>query len=181
MNIRLDKLKRRPQQVVFDELAAAFPELSGMNEPGGVAFASSIKGRFTAAWAGSLVEVSGRIETDVLLPCSRCLESVERHCEIDVHLSYAPDRQAPDDETLAERELDQEDLGLLPVTGEEIDLRQEIAQEVIMALPQHVLCRQDCSGLCPVCGANRNQLQCSCEKPVFHTGLLALKGLNLKN
>ena len=65
-------------------------------------------------------------------------------------------------------------------TGTEIDLRPDIEQEIIMALPQQQLCAEDCRGLCPSCGIDLNQGQCDCERPVFHTGLAALKNFRIE-
>ena len=83
----------------------------------------------------------------------------------------------PDEE---EVELGEDDLGLIGYSGEEIDLDAELAQEVIMALPQQFICSEECAGLCPVCGENQNQVECGCERPVFNSGLAALKGFKVK-
>ena len=72
-------------------------------------------------------------------------------------------------------ELTLRDLELIPVQGDEVNPDPEIAQELIMAVPQSVLCREDCAGLCPVCGIDRNKNECTCEAPVLHDGLARLK------
>jgi len=43
-----------------------------------------------------------------------------------------------------------------------IDLGEDVRQFLILSLPLKILCREDCAGLCPVCGANRNRSSCSC-------------------
>jgi uncharacterized protein len=53
---------------------------------------------------------------------------------------------------------------LVPARAQEIDLRQALREEVLLALPQFVECRPDCKGLCPTCGANLNEGPCGCGK-----------------
>ena len=179
MNIQLDKLKGRPRQIDIGEPFAGFPALVDLVEHGDVEFTDQIKGHFTATWAGDVVEVSGSLQTSVKLPCSRCLEEVPLQLDIPVVLSYSRMAQGSDGGEADEIELDEDDLGLIPIVGDVIDLRPELENEVIMALPQQVLCRPDCEGLCPVCGQNQNLADCQCERPVFHSGLAALKKLKL--
>ena len=76
-------------------------------------------------------------------PCMRCLRAAEPHVEIDV------------------REVDQpsggEELDSPYVVGEELDLAQWANDAFAFALPAQVVCREDCAGLCPVCGENLNE------------------------
>ena len=48
---------------------------------------------------------------------------------------------------------------------EEMDISEDIRSEMLLALPMTLLCSDDCRGLCPVCGANRNRTVCGCEPP----------------
>jgi len=54
------------------------------------------------------------------------------------------------------------DFEIVPGT-EYIDLGEEIRQEMILANPEKVLCKDDCKGICPTCGANLNLEQCKCK------------------
>lgn len=177
MIIRLDTLKGRPRDVAFEESFTAFPALIDLADQG-VEFTAPIAGRLTANWAGDVIEVSGRVTTSVRVPCSRCLEPVAEDYDLAVQLCYSLKARLVAEQE-AEVELDADDLGLIPISGDEIDLRPEIEQEVIMALPQQALCQEACSGLCPVCGHNLNHSDCRCERPVFHAGLAALKDLKI--
>jgi len=176
VNIRLDKLKARPRQVVIDEPVEGFPVLNEVAEREGLEFVEPIKGRCLATWAGDVVEVTGRLQSRVKAPCGRCLEEVEQTLHVDVLLCYVPEgRKARDDSAAIEVELDEDDLGLIVVQGDEIDLRTDLAQELVMALPVQILCDEGCDGLCPVCGVNRNLAVCTCERPQFHSSLAELK------
>ncbi|MEJ2198058.1 MAG: DUF177 domain-containing protein, partial [Desulfuromonadales bacterium] len=88
---------------------------------------------------------------------------------------------AGDEKDVAEEvELNSEELGLISFSGTEIDLRPDIQQEIIMAIPQQLVCEDACKGLCPNCGIDLNREQCTCAPPVFHAGLAALKNFRLE-
>ena len=76
-------------------------------------------------------------------PCMRCLADAEPATEVDA------------------REVDQpgggEELESPYVTGEELDIAQWANDAFALALPRQVVCREDCAGLCPVCGENLNE------------------------
>ena len=50
-----------------------------------------------------------------------------------------------------------------PLLGDQLDLQPLARDAVLLNLPQVPLCREDCAGLCPVCGADRNDEPCGCE------------------
>jgi uncharacterized protein len=52
-----------------------------------------------------------------------------------------------------------------PLAHDEIDLEPLARETVVLELPQAPLCREDCLGLCPHCGVDRNEGTCSCEPP----------------
>ena len=179
MLIQIDKLKRRPRQIEIDEPDSGFTVLHELVDQGVVDFKDRIRGTQTASWAGQITEVSGHINTTVTSSCGRCLKPVTSHLEIELLLCYS---DLSDDEgaVAEELEIQREDLGLIGFSGTEIDLRPDIEQDIIMALPQQLLCAENCRGLCPSCGIDLNQDQCRCERPVFQTGLAALKNFRIE-
>jgi uncharacterized protein len=46
----------------------------------------------------------------------------------------------------------------------EVDLREALRESVVLACPQAPLCGEDCLGLCPVCGVDRNEIACTCAE-----------------
>lgn len=100
---------------------------------------------------GEHVMVRARVQAQVCAPCDGCLE--EARLPLDVKL----------DQTFA-REVDPEDPDLLPFEGHGVALAQPALAALFLEMPMRVLCRADCQGLCPVCGVNRNQTKCSCQK-----------------
>ena len=179
MLIQIDKLKRRPRQIEINEDASGFTVLRDLIDQGVVDFDDTIRGTLTAIWAGKMIEVAGNLETTVTSSCGRCLKPVTSHLEIELLLCYS---DLSDDEgaVAEELEIQREDLGLIGFSGNEIDLRPDIEQDIIMALPQQLLCAENCRGLCLSWGIDLNQDQCRCERPVFHAGLAALKNFRIE-
>lgn len=50
------------------------------------------------------------------------------------------------------------------IREEEMDITADIRDELLITLPMNPLCSDECSGLCPVCGGNRNKKKCSCSQ-----------------
>lgn len=82
----------------------------------------------------------GRLDTVVRAPCDRCL------CDVDVTVTVAD----------ACYHFEEVPLGSL-------DLTEAVREDILLALPQGCLCRDDCRGLCPSCGQNLNEGTCSCS------------------
>ena len=64
----------------------------------------------------------------------------------------------------------------LSETTESVDLTEDIREAIILAFPSYPVCRSDCKGLCPHCGANKNEGECQCKPPADHRWA-ALDGL----
>ena len=86
---------------------------------------------------------------------------------------------AVDAREIDQRETDDEELRSPYVEGEELDVGRWAHDAAILALPipVRILCRDDCAGLCPVCGANWNQTTCACERRWEDPRLAGLKAL----
>ena len=124
---------------------------------------------------GTKVHVRGAITTDVDVACSRCAEPLTEHLEIpfeDVFVSVAEEPREKD------LEVEGADLDEQLVEGNEVDLTEIIREQILLNLPEQLLCKEDCQGLCPQCGANRNLLDCDCGKEDVDPRWAALKNLN---
>jgi uncharacterized protein len=109
---------------------------------------------------GADVAVTGHFDATARLSCSRCLEPLTARIEPDVDLHLLPMPRARQAEQV---ELAPDDLEVDFYSGDELDLGGLIRSETVLALPMKPLCREDCRGLCPVCGGNRNVTDCRCE------------------
>lgn len=115
-----------------------------------------------AIGADEVCRVHGQLETAFRYQCSRCLD------EYDSPLCTSFDEQ------FSER-VKQGDVHL--VEGPQVDLTPYIEETVNLAIDFRPLCRDDCQGLCPVCGANLNHHQCNCDRTVHDPRWAALEGL----
>jgi uncharacterized protein len=154
---------------------------------------------FRAEGASSLSALLHRVSGGVLLrgdftarlmaPCKRCAKDVHFELPVSFTLSLVPkDLVAPDeDEGEAEENEHAESLGSFDLDdadeevfdGRQIDLDPILREQVLLALPMDVVCGDDCKGLCPVCGQNRNEKACNCVTKVVDPRLAALKDIKL--
>ncbi len=129
----------------------------------------------TAAKDKDLVRVSGRAVTTLGLPCSRCLERFEMPVDARFDLRYLPVSESPDGDEDAE--VAEEDINTAFYRDGRIDLGEMLHEQLYLALPMKPLCREDCQGLCPVCGANHNVTTCDCAPRWDDPRLAGLKAL----
>jgi uncharacterized protein len=131
---------------------------------------------------GTHAFASGSFEGYLHVACSRCVGPVKLDIHEKLRVTFMPPSEMPrDDEEPASEdgaEVGAEDLDLFPFDGESIDLEPLFREQFVLAIPFAPLCREDCKGLCPQCGIDRNTGTCTCEKPV-DPRLAALKGLKL--
>jgi uncharacterized protein len=107
------------------------------------------------------VLVRGEMETTLRLLCGRCLVEFERKMEIPVNLTFFPAQE----ETASEsRELSEEEVGSSVYAEDEIDLGVFMKELVELHKPMKPLCSEECKGICPKCGANRNEKECGCAE-----------------
>ena len=109
------------------------------------------------------IRLKGRLDTSLEVACARCLDPVLHQVTRDFDLLYRPlGSDAGRDElsvTDAEAEIGYyQGVGLL--------LEDALREQVLLALPLKMICREDCKGLCPQCGKNWNESACSCTTPV---------------
>jgi uncharacterized protein len=116
--------------------------------------------------------VRGELTVAVDVACSRCLEPMTDEVRADVtELFHDPAKLDAD-------ELDEVDAGY-EITEGTIDLDALLRDTLAPALPTQPRCREDCAGLCPSCGVNRNEATCACHDEHDDPRWAALQGLRL--
>ena len=118
--------------------------------------------------------LEGRVRTVLELTCSRCLEPFRLPVDAALDLRYLPDAERSSDD---EKEVAEEDVDVSFYRDDEIDLSELLREQFYLALPMKPLCREDCRGLCPQCGVNRNTGTCDCGPGWEDPRLAPLKGL----
>jgi uncharacterized protein len=137
----------------------------------------SVRGSLT--WAAPSYFLQARLGYRQTVPCDRCLAPVTEALDVPVELLVATRPVAAAGEE-GERELAGDEFGVLQVAGEELDTRAVVVEQVQLNLPTHPLCRDDCAGLCPVCGRDRNQGPCGCTESGAEPRWAALAALRDK-
>jgi uncharacterized protein len=118
--------------------------------------------------------VEGMITAKVETACTRCLEPVTRPFEIafsDIFVDASRENLA------REAEIGVADMDESLVIGGRVDVAEVVREQILLAMPEQVLCTEDCRGLCPKCGGNLNLIDCSCDSDETDPRWSALKNL----
>ena len=108
---------------------------------------------------GNEVELRGDLDAKIQVACGRCLAPVV----LPVHTCFT-ERFVPAVSWRSEEqhELREDELNLAVFDGAAIEIDDVVREEILLAMPSHILCRDDCKGLCPICGIDRNVSSCQC-------------------
>jgi uncharacterized protein len=117
------------------------------------------------------------LATTLELPCARCLDPVRQDVARAFDLLYRPLGTDAGNEELSVTAAEAE-IGYYQ--GKGLLLEDALREQVLLAVPLKVVCREDCKGLCPSCGKNRNADPCSCAPVVGDPRWTALKDLREK-
>jgi uncharacterized protein len=123
------------------------------------------------------IRLKGDLTTRLELLCARCLEPLEHDVSRKFDLLYRPQGTDARAEELSVTDAEAE-IGYY--RGEGLELDDVLREQVLLALPLKVLCREDCKGLCPHCGMNLNEDQCSCTWKDEDPRWAALKDIKKK-
>ncbi|MEX1184658.1 MAG: DUF177 domain-containing protein [Gemmatimonadota bacterium] len=110
--------------------------------------------RLDVQHAGADVLARGRVRAVAALSCRRCLVPVLHAVDEELTLLYK--------EGLPEVEAEAAEVYTLPERGRDLDLGPAVLEHVLLAIPQFVLCDEECRGFCARCGTNLNQTSCDC-------------------
>jgi uncharacterized protein len=114
-----------------------------------------VVGRLSTAGPGRYY-FSGQIDGRVASECRRCLAGTSEQVAAESHLIFAEADLADEDDT--------SDVFVLDPGARALDLRPAVREEWLLAAPVFQLCREDCKGLCPTCGADLNEAPCDCPQ-----------------
>lgn len=111
-----------------------------------------------------------KLTVDITLQmfCDRCLEEVPYRIQLNLERNIAS-LKSGDSELLE----DNQDV----IRGNELDIETLINNEILLNLPDKVLCKQDCKGICKICGQNLNVKDCGCDNFVPDPRMAAIKDI----
>jgi uncharacterized protein len=163
----LARLRSRGPQEVAGEIGpddAVWSEVAGRPE-GSIRF--TLRAMLTPT--GQVI-ARGRMEGTVLHECRRCLDEVRATLGEEIDLVWSPQDELEDPEEDGE-------IRRLEPGAMELDMGEALGEELLLRIPRWVLCRNDCQGLCPRCGVNRNMETCECSQEDADPRWEALRGL----
>lgn len=113
-------------------------------------------------WLDEDLFLEGNIKGILVLTCSRCIEKFNYELNLNIRERISTNTDDKDDE-------------LIFIDNSKLNLHGIIIDNIIMSLPVKRLCREDCKGLCQVCGANLNYVTCNCKGEDVDPRLAKLK------
>jgi uncharacterized protein len=171
-------LNEKIPSAVIDE---ALTQSEGFSRKG----ESTLKARLKRLAGRVLLE--GSFEATVVGPCKRCVKDVELTVPIKFELTLVPQAPRRDDDREGEDDgkapragsfrIDEADSE--PFDGKVIQLDPIVREQLLLSLPVAVVCKDDCRGLCTVCGQDLNDKDCGHERKVVDIRLAKLKDIKL--
>ncbi len=168
LHIRISEIPREGLDVVAARGKAWIPGLlEGLN-PYPLRTCRLVSADLFLSLEGRDLLTSGSFTAEGEGVCDRCAEPVSVRMEREFHAVLVPRGHGPSEARDVELHADDLEIGFYDGGG--IDVADVFWEQVVLALPVKVLCRDDCRGVCPRCGADRNRVRCSCadeaeEKP----------------
>lgn len=178
MKVVVDKIP--PEGIVFSEehppeWLTNIPEFSQSGE-------TYIQGRILLSGRvsreGQNLRLRGEVATRLHTFCARCGDEVEWPLAGSFDLVLMPGQPKRPEEEL---ELTPEEMDRLYFEGPEVELDEYFREELALEIPIQILCREDCRGLCPQCGANWNRESCACAQGGDDPRLDVLRKLKIKS
>lgn len=121
------------------------------------------------------LRVRGHLDVDMEAECDRCLEParIPLHSDFDLFYRPKPESGRPREEV----EIDDGESQIAFYEGEGLDLGEILREHILLSLPMQRICGEDCKGICPACGQNRNVAACGCAPKPVDDRWAALKDL----
>jgi len=138
--------------------------------------ASPLEVNGTAELLGATEEIRlrGRLAVRIESECDRCLGTARFPIDTDFDLFYRPEGTGI---RSGEMELEPGETEIAYYSGDGLELNDILREQVLLALPMQRVCREDCKGICPVCGKDRNEADCGCTIEPADDRWAALKNL----
>lgn len=128
-----------------------------------VAFSGNIEGGVTLTCVNNGVVVDAALHAPVALECSRCLRSFTQDLDLSFAERFIPTVDVFSGLPVHDDEEDEDEEEVYTIDDHHhIDLHEAVRQQAVMNIPMQPIHAEDCAGLCPICGADRNERLCDC-------------------
>jgi len=120
------------------------------------------------------IRIQGHMKVRMESECDRCLETASFEIDSGFDLFYRPEGTGIRSEEI---ELEEGETEIGYYSGEGLELKEILREQVLLTLPMQRVCREDCKGICPACGNDRNDGDCGCVTKLSDDRWAALKNL----
>ncbi len=166
MKINVARLRRTEGGTERFEFSESIPALKlGADE---YVFLSPLHVMLDVTNSGKSLLVNGTVSSVIKAVCSRCLKEFSHDLSIQLEDEWVPVEFSSEEH---------EDTALI-FDKDEFCLDERILEHIVVQLPMRFTCTEECQGLCPKCGIDRNQNQCSCADEVIDPRLEILSKWN---
>lgn len=135
-------------------------ELNGVHP-----FVSPVVVKGSARSRDGFPRLNAEVSFDFSVPCDRCAETINRRYRYSFSHILVKSLENRDEDRYVE------------VKDDTLDLDELLREDILLELPTKFLCREDCRGLCPVCGKNWNEGPCGCGASEGDPRMQVLKNL----
>lgn len=119
-------------------------------------------------------DIKGAIAFAADIECTRCLKPVPKSLLFDYEVSYVSPEDFSDER---EKELAAGEMATDVAETGRVDVGELVREQILLNLPEQTLCMDECKGICPQCGADRNAEDCKCGDTEIDPRWSALKNL----
>jgi uncharacterized protein len=158
----LDLIKKK---VSKKEVHLVYTEESFYDDGEKIEFLKSITFDGELYLSGDIIDLEGKVLTEISLPCSRCLVSFNHKVDLQIHERFSTNSDNKDEDEI------------IFIDSDTIDVTDIIKNNILLSLPIKKLCKDDCKGLCQHCGTNLNVANCNCINVDIDPRLAKLKKL----
>jgi uncharacterized protein len=121
------------------------------------------------------IRLRGHAKVVLETNCDLCLDPANINIDNDFDLFYRPVEKT---ETHGEIHLEEGEVEISFYEGDGVGLRDALREFILLSVPMRAVCKEDCKGLCPNCGRNRNEGPCGCNTKRIDPRLAALKNIS---
>ncbi len=162
MKVNVAQVRYREGETVHFDLMGEFSSFNLGTEA--LSFQTPVHVKLQVNNTNKAMLVSGNIQTELKATCGRCLETYVYPLSLSFQDEWVFRAQATED--LLET--------ALLLDKDEVDIKERIFEQIVLALPMKFICSAECQGLCSTCGANRNLTPCHCGEDDINPRFAAL-------
>ena len=163
MKINIAQIKKK--QSLAERIVANIEPVELEISPEDVLIDGDLLLDFLISNVGDVVLLDGKIQALVIMSCSRCNTICKTFCTGDFKEKFYPfgTEDINDDE--------------LVFSDDIVDITEVVREALLLSLPMTTLCKEECKGLCDICGIDKNTQECSCEEQKINPRFAVLQGL----